>query len=387
MDEADLRILWLTENYFPQKGGMAESCDRIVSGLRKKGHSVDVAAVCRRAQTLEVEKRLGGTDIRTPAHEPPPHALNRLWNCVERLHREQPYECVVAFGGTTPMIAGPIYSRWLSAPLISCIRGNDFDMAVFSPNKRWILESCLNSSKLICAISRDKVERVKSLFPRHRVEYVPNGIDCTRWEALPSDVERATELRRSIANEKPYLIGLFGHLKSKKGVPFLLDVLRSMPEPEKIHLLLVGEMEDGLLSGPFPFGTTYVPFQDRYDLIPYYLACDCVVIPSIYDGLPNVLLEAASLGTICVASAVGGAADVLETHNDLLFAPEDAADCRDTLLRALGTPEPQAKKRAVGLMNFIRTRFTSELEIQEYSALLASCCRKSVPPLHRELLQ
>ncbi|HAA20951.1 MAG TPA: glycogen synthase, partial [Cytophagales bacterium] len=36
------RILWLTETYPPQRGGMAQSCDRLVSGLRQRSLTVDV---------------------------------------------------------------------------------------------------------------------------------------------------------------------------------------------------------------------------------------------------------------------------------------------------------------------------------------------------------
>ena len=40
--EPSLRALWLTETYPPSRGGMAQSCDRIVRGLRRRGVLVDV---------------------------------------------------------------------------------------------------------------------------------------------------------------------------------------------------------------------------------------------------------------------------------------------------------------------------------------------------------
>ena len=56
---------------------------------------------------------------------------------------------------------------------------------------------------------------------------------------------------------------------------------------------------------------TALPFLDRYELLPWYAACDFIAIPSFYDGLPNVLVEAAALGVPLIASRVDGMADVL----------------------------------------------------------------------------
>ena len=44
------RVLWLTGHYPPSRGGMAQSCDRIVRGLRAAGAEVDVAHLTRRAR-------------------------------------------------------------------------------------------------------------------------------------------------------------------------------------------------------------------------------------------------------------------------------------------------------------------------------------------------
>ena len=41
------RLLWLTENYPPDRGGMSVSCDRIVRGLRRAGVHVDVVHLDR----------------------------------------------------------------------------------------------------------------------------------------------------------------------------------------------------------------------------------------------------------------------------------------------------------------------------------------------------
>ena len=54
-----------------------------------------------------------------------------------------------------------------------------------------------------------------------------------------------------------------------------------------------------------------------------------MAIPSFYDGLPNVLVEAAALGVPMVASRAGGMADVLEDgETAFLFDPGDEAALR-----------------------------------------------------------
>ena len=60
------------------------------------------------------------------------------------------------------------------------------------------------------------------------------------------------------------------------------------------------------------------------------------MLPSFYDGLPNVLVEAAALGVPLLASRAGGMADVLEDgRTALLFEPGDEAGCSWALERAV----------------------------------------------------
>src|SRR5205814_10713780 len=121
------------------------------------------------------------------------------------------------------------------------------------------------------------------------------------------------------------LLGLFGHLKSKKGSQYFFESARAA----NVQLVIVGEVENP------PEGATVVPPLDRFDLIPYYLACDFVVIPSHYDGFPNVLIEAAALGKPLIASATGGMRDLLvDGESAILFAPGDAHECRRAISRA-----------------------------------------------------
>src|SRR4051794_9879836 len=98
-----MRLLWVTENYPPSRGGMAQSCDRIVRGLRGAGVEVDVAHLSRRPVPFSAGDELGGRLFTVPLGEDPEHALRLLWT---RLNRS--YTHVVAFGGTYPLLVAPV---------------------------------------------------------------------------------------------------------------------------------------------------------------------------------------------------------------------------------------------------------------------------------------
>ena len=51
------RVLLVTENYPPDRGGMSESCDRIVRGLARGGVAVDIVHFDRRATRPELRAR------------------------------------------------------------------------------------------------------------------------------------------------------------------------------------------------------------------------------------------------------------------------------------------------------------------------------------------
>ena len=116
---------------------MAQSCDRIVRGLRERGVIVDVlhfmpaparAAVGDRAPGGRALPRLPdrGRSRRTRSTAP-----GARWRPGRK-----PITHVVAFGGSRPIMAAPVFAAWLGVPLITLIRGNDFDAAVFSTRRR-----------------------------------------------------------------------------------------------------------------------------------------------------------------------------------------------------------------------------------------------------------
>jgi glycosyltransferase involved in cell wall biosynthesis len=359
-----MRLLWVTENHPPSPGGMANSCDRIVRGLRGAGVEIDVVHLSRRSS----HHRESGLRV-VPLGDDPEHALRRLWTVLEPDIAR--YTHVVAFGGTYPMLAAPVYARWGGLPLITLLRGNDFDTGMFSLRRQPVVLEALRSSAHVCVVAASTAPQVSALAPDTPVTWVANGIDITEWRILPSEQRDADAWRAAHVASGHRTIGVIGQLKNKKGVRLLLDALPG----DRFHLILAGDLEPGIgerLAAHPSVAHTVLPFQDRYQLLSVYASCDLVALPSFYDGLPNVALEAAALGIPLLTSDAGGLADLVDDEIGFRFPAGDPHACRAAVHRAaVATEETLAALGTAGARR-VRDRFGIAGETDGYLKVLES---------------
>ncbi|MFC4910849.1 glycosyltransferase family 4 protein [Actinomadura gamaensis] len=364
------RVLWLTEHYPPSKGGMSESCDRIVRGLRAAGVEIDLVHLTRRELPWDVRREVGGRRVTAPLGTDPEHALRRLWTQLTAA-RMTAYTHVAAFGGVFATLAAPVLAALLDAPLITLLRGNDIDVGLFSMRRRGTLTDALRASARVCVVARSHIPLVRALAPATDVTFVANSVDTSSWELLPSERRRADGWRAANVAGGLRTLGVIGQLKAKKGVDLLLDALPS----DAFHLVLAGEVDEAVTARLDRFAHSVLPFQERYDLPAVYAACDLVALPSFYDGMPNVALEAAALGVPLLCSDAGGLADVADDEIGFTFAAGDADGCRDAVRRALAASDAELAKLGAAGAERVRRDFTPAAETAGYLRVLTETSR------------
>lgn len=368
-------ILLLTESYYPNRGGMAQSCDRIVAGLRSAGLNVDILHFTGRAPAWELRQEQGGTYLACPAELNESHTLNRAWNWLSRPTAKQDYDLLIAFGGHLPLLGAPIFSQWLAIPLMVLLRGNDFDAAIFSPKRYTVLQKAIAQASRVCAVSSEKIKKTGQMWPDTPGEFIANGIDLQDWTPLPSDLAQAQRRRAELLPEGKLMLGMIGQLKPKKGFDFLLAALDRAHTTDKVHLLVVGDLPETSRAALAESGLTWseLPFMDRYELLSVYPACDAVAIPSFYDGMPNVLLEALGLGIPVLAADVDGLHDVLSGQAcGWLFHPGDLAGCAEALRALLSAGAEGRRAAGEAGHHLIATHYTAERETAAYQKAIAA---------------
>jgi glycogen synthase len=368
------RLLFITENYPPDRGGMSESCDRIVRGLARAGIAADVVHFDRRSAQPSHRTTGRGSLTRVPPDADAAHTINLLWNSLQQTLDLEAVTHVVAFGGTMPLLTAPPFAAWMRRPLVTLMRGNELDAGLFDARRRPILDDAIRRSAAVCTVTTAQASKVAALYAGVAPHVVLNGIDFDLWQATTVDATRAADWRAANVDPSRRVLGLFGHLKSKKGATFFVESLMRSGLQDRFHLLLVGEVEEALqsllLASP-GVAHTVLTTLDRFELIPPYLASDFVVLPSHYDGFPNVLIEAAALGRPLLASTAGGMRDLLtDGVNALLFAPGDGDGCRAAIERAAAIPASDLDQLGAAAAAAARRRCDARDETRGYVEVL-----------------
>ncbi len=361
-------ITWITENYYPNKGGMAQSCDRIVNGLRNFGWVVHILHFSNRHANIVIQKQFNGNYIAIPTSENYPHALQIGFQYLEKeLNNTQQF---VAFGGFLPILCVQTYACWLNIPYSVCIRGNDFDVAIFHYQRKAILLDTLKNAHSVITNTTDKALKINQLLGNTKAKFIANGIEKD-WIASDNDLQFAIQYRKKMENKK--IIGLFGQLKEKKGTLFFLESVLQARFINHFHFIIAGELEESVIHflEIHHFHYEKLEFIERFQLLKYYLSCEWIALPSFYDGMPNVLLEAMALGIPVIASFVDGMKDVISHENNgLLFKNHDSSDLIFNLQKILDLSDDEYHKIQLNAQKSTHEKFSLEFEIQNFRKVL-----------------
>jgi glycosyltransferase involved in cell wall biosynthesis len=166
----------------------------------------------------------------------------------------------------------------------------------------------------------------KGAAPPGRIRLLPNGVDTVRFSPDPSARART---RAQLGLGDRFVWIAVGRLIAQKDLPNLLDAAREALTGDDLLLLVGG----GDLAEALPGWVAARGLGDRVrilgvreDIAELLRAADAYVMSSAWEGLPIVLLEAASTGLPIVATRVGGNADVVvDGVTGALVPPGNAA--------------------------------------------------------------
>jgi glycosyltransferase involved in cell wall biosynthesis len=204
--------------------------------------------------------------------------------------------------------------------------------------------------------------------PPERIHIITNAIP-------PHDLSQADRagLRRdlNLPLDRPLLVSV-GRLTPVKGVDVALRALAHLPDCAFV-IVGSGEQQPELeqLAAPYGARVIFAGMQPHGQALRCIRAADVFVLSSHTEGLSHVLLEALSVGTPVVATAVGGNPEVLsDGQNGLLVPPDDPAALAAAVRRLLDDPALRHRLADAGLRR--AADFGWDSTVQHTEAILLS---------------
>ncbi len=275
-------------------------------------------------------------------------------------------------------LSGRIIGRMAGVPVIITSRRN------MNIGGTW--RECLNrwTAKLdqkvvaVCESARQEEIRQAKISPQ-KVITIHNGIDSQIY--LPPTSEERARIRQSFdLSDKEFVVGSVGRLHLQKGHHYLIEAFAQMiSKVPEARLLIVGDGElretlerqvrqDGLEGKVIFTGS-------RSDVPSIMKALDIFVLASLWEGEPNVVLEAMATGLPVIATSVGGAPElVIHGETGLLIPSRDPSALLEALLALKNSPELCSRMSRAARQRTIEL-FSVERMIQQtqnlYEELLA----------------
>lgn len=310
-------------------GGAEKKLLELVKHLDKRRYNI---IVCSIGQGGPLQKDFEALDLDVVVC----HKRNKfdlsLINKVARLIRE----CEIDLVQTTLLLAdivGAFAARWsgLRPPVISweTVSHGENDILRTKSRHVWAYKAAMKRVDKIVAVSREiqhsLMER-RGIAPE-KIELIPYGVDLRKFTRRNGTFDKRGELK--IAGDR-VVIGTVARAEPYKGVAYLqqaaVQLVRQYP---KLDFLFVGdgslrkELEAQVHALGLSQRIRFLGF--RNDVHEIMNAFDIFVLPSLTEGLPNVILEAMASYKPVIATAVGGIPEaVVEGETGLLIPPGDA---------------------------------------------------------------
>lgn len=156
-----------------------------------------------------------------------------------------------------------------------------------------------------------------------KVKIINNGIDTNRFKFNPVARKRIRDQYH--INENTFVIGHIGRFSEQKNHKFIIEIfseIKKVRPNSKLMLIGVGELQPSIkkLVKSLKLNTDVIFCDLKSNTQDYYSTFDVFLMPSLYEGLPVVGIEAQSEGLPCFfSSKISNLIKITDNANILLL--------------------------------------------------------------------
>jgi glycosyltransferase involved in cell wall biosynthesis len=173
-------------------------------------------------------------------------------------------------------------------------------------------------------------------FDNSFVKVIYNGI------SIPSNVV-PYDFKSRFPGKK--IIYSAGRLSEQKGFTYLIEAASILKKTRRDLVFVIsgeGKLESALQKQAIEAGLedSFIFLGFTADIFPYLKGCDLFVLASLFEGMPNVVMEAMAMRTAVVATDVNGARELMiDGKTGLIIPPKDPAALADAIAKITDNPD------------------------------------------------
>jgi glycosyltransferase involved in cell wall biosynthesis len=255
------------------------------------------------------------------------------------------------------------------------------DLATLSRQRfgRRMIQGLRGADRFVALASGGAEEVTAYGLAAERIRIIPNGVDLQRFAVQswpPADLSAAIRL-------------LFvGRLDPQKGLDLLVEALALLKQPERFCLRVVGEgpqaakLRRQVRDAGLDRVVTFLGRQQ--DVVAQYAWSEVVVLPSRFEGMPNVVLEAMACARPVLATDVDGTRQLLADEVGGWLTPSGDVAALAHRLDDIASRRGQFAMIGLAGRRVVESRYSAASSaaryLREYEAILAARTRALPAP-------
>jgi glycosyltransferase involved in cell wall biosynthesis len=367
-------------------GGAESQLTNIAVGLRKRGWPVAVVTILKSTEHVDTLRTYKIPVISLSNSESKP-GLNIISRFTHVLNKMKP-DILVTFLFHADIL-GRICGRLAGVKtIISSIRnesfggshGNDGIVAKIRELAERHTGFLANAIVVNSSIARERLIENK-VIAEQKSSVISNGIDINRFKEIPES--EISELRNSLwVNKDNFLWLAAGRIEKQKDYLTLLGAMKIVLEKfPQSRLLIAGH------GGQYEQIADKIQVLDldeqvkllgvRGDIPALLQAADALILSSLWEGLPNIILEAFCSHLPVVATNVGGIPELIEhSKNGLISSAGEPLALADTMINMMSQSPKKRNALAAVAFRKVEDFFTVDKMINEWENLFIVLLRK-----------
>ncbi|AEV29387.1 glycosyltransferase [Sphaerochaeta pleomorpha str. Grapes] len=318
-----------------EHGGAERVVSRLSSILQQQGHAVFVIISDASLVSYSVSGKL--IDFQIPSAR---GLLGKLVTLLKRRNKlgktkhEHHLDCVISFMDGANIVN--ILAKTKQTKTIVSIRNHlssELKAASFGSVQKWIFTTMYKHADSVICVSKLIARDVEQSFcvPLEKIRVLYNPYDAESIRKDASLVESVDPKIADFIRGKEFCFVSMGRLSYQKGLWHLLKAF-SLVKPSENHLglVLIGDGEQGSklkeLASLLHIENSVCFCGYRENPYAIMALCSVYVLPSLFEGFPNALVEAMCLGLpVIAADCKSGPREILAPELDIYGTPMEKA--------------------------------------------------------------